>query len=559
MIEQKTQTAIITTSAETTTTPINHAGTVSTVAYAPLAEHVQTVVYIADSPVQRAALELFDLGFNIGPTKQASKMPYLWRGLLGTRIERKAIPTLFYNSGMFVLPGRLSMNLVILDADNRQAAAHQAAEFQRRGIKPWIVNTARGQHFWFLCADGELANITDGKGWQLWGSNHYCLVPPSVHDTGMIYEWAAREGDLPPTLSISQLDWLPLKLRADKRRVGVQICEPTPLDCLSKSTRDFIDNGAPEHSRNTRLFNAACDMHGNEFPEAEAEELLADAATKSGLPYREVTRTIKSAYSTHRTPAKRSKPTPPMPTWGRALAWAQHHQWVKLHAGTIACAAQTARAVFLALCERSRRDASDVFRASRREVAELANTDQKTAERAITCLMAEGYILARGYTANKARLMAFSKKVLQETPSNTNWSVISGTKCNTQRSEVYADVFRSGALGKTAERIWRAMLPPNKPASKAEIARRASCDRATVTRVLSADGLPKWGLATEIKPRLWTGNPADERYLSEVAIKSGTAGKAKARNEKHATERAAYVSGQILRAKLRWDRGQGDV
>lgn len=530
--------------------------TTSTPAIVETARHV---AYIADTPVQRAALDLYDRGFNIGPTKPGLKMPYLWRGLLGTRIDRLAIPQLFYHSGLFVLCGRLSLNLAIIDADDLHTAAQHAAEFQIRGLKPWIVNTARGQHFWILCADGELSKV-EGDGWQLWGSNHYCLVPPSVHDTGLIYEWAAREGDLPPTISMNQLDWIPdLKLRAAKRTKPDQAFDVSPLDCLSRSTRDFISNGAPELTRNTRLFSAACDLHGNEFHMGDAIDLLSPAAVKAGLPYREVTTTIKSAYATQRTPAKRKQSAPPLPTWGRALAWAQQHHWQKLHALTpatqkpISCVAQTARAVFLALVERSRRDAADVFRASRREVAELANVDQSTADRCVICLMAAGLILARGYTSNGARLVAFSPEVLRHAPSNTNWSRISGSKCNTH-SEVYADVFRRDALGKTAETIWRVMLPPNTPARKAEIARRAGCDRSTVTRVLSPDGLPKWGLASEIKPGLWIGNPADERYLGEVAVKSGTAGRAAARKMKHATERTTFVTGQILKAKQRWDR-----
>lgn len=551
------------TETQTSTTPIVISPVISSVAYTPIAAAQPYIAYTVENDTQRAALDLFDRGFNIGPTKPGTKMPYLWRVLVGTRISRDYILPLFSNgAGIFVLTGRLSMNLAVLDADDRHTAAQHDAEFKRRGLHPWVVNTARGQHFWFLSADGELNN-TRGEGWQFFGSMHYCLCPPAVHPTGAIYEWAVRTGDLPPRISIAELDWLSVKPRATPRRkFDPNLISSDPLACLSRTTRDFITGGTYVGERNTRLFSAACDLHGNQFRMNDAIDHLMPTAQAAGLSHSEIIETIQKAYRKSRTPSKPKKQdATPLPTWARAVGWAKSRKWEAIKITSMnergktvmaSVTGATARDVFIALCERSRRDSADVFRASRRELAELANLTRTTVDRAITCLISAGFILPRGYTPNKAALFCFGPNVLHQCASNTTGSDVSVPFCNT-RSDARADVFRSGALGKTAELIWKAILPPNAPATKSEIARRVGCDRSTVTRVLSVDGLPKWGLASEVKSRFWIGNAADDRYFQEVALKSGTAGKAAARRERNKTDRAVYASKLILNTKIRWE------
>ncbi len=116
--------------------------------------------FLCLTPTQRAALELYDMGFSIGPTKPASKLPYLWRRLAQVRIQRDYIPKLFDNrAGLFVMVGRISRNLTILDCETEDEADYHAREFAKRGLCPWRVATARGGHFWWLSAEGELANV----------------------------------------------------------------------------------------------------------------------------------------------------------------------------------------------------------------------------------------------------------------------------------------------------------------------------------------------------------------------------------------------------------------
>ncbi len=196
------------------------------------------------------------------------------------------------------------------------------------------------------------------------------------------------------------------------------------MACLSQASRDFIAHGAAVGERNNRLFNAACDMAGNDFTYPQAYQMLAPTAQRCGLEQRAIRDTVQSAFSKERTPAKQSRPKPPMPIWERAARREKTHQWQRMSATVqykrrnakqkmlrYTVLPETARAVFLACCERARRDNAEVFRASNREVAELANVERDTAHHALLCLVEAGYLVRCGYSPLRAGLFAFGKVV----------------------------------------------------------------------------------------------------------------------------------------------------
>lgn len=311
----------------------SHTQTFMPVAVESYLERVKT-----PSPMQRAACEYYAMGLSIGPTMPASKQPHLWKRLAYMRIDPRFIPELFDNdAGIFVMTGSVSRNLVILDCETKETFQHHAVEFYKRGLKPWQVLSARGGHFWWLSADGELDNVSirefPGYEAEIRGRLLYALCPPSIHPTGVLYEWQFREGKLPPLISVSELDWLPVRL-AFKVRPRFELRNLGPYDCLSHSTRDFMHNGAAEGSRtrNSRFFSAACDMHGNGFEYEEAERLLVPVAIRCGLGKSDIYSSLKSAYRKNRTPAKQSRRGFPelVPDWLKARSWAESHDWIRM-------------------------------------------------------------------------------------------------------------------------------------------------------------------------------------------------------------------------------------
>jgi hypothetical protein len=504
--------------------------------------------YLSLTPVQRAAYELFDMGLSVGPTRPVSKLPYLWRKLYTTRIDPAAIPELFTGrAGIFVVTGATSGNLAVLDCETLEAARQHAAEFDGRNLRPWRLTTPRGAHFWWLSADGELANRKDDasrpRGWELRGRCCYVMTPPSIHPSGVIYDWSYREGERPPIIESAALDWLGAELHAKVRR------KPTALQAegypeLSRASREFIAGGAPSGQRNNRLFAAACDLAGNGYRHNDARDVLTPAALGSGLPAKEAADTIASAYRKTRTPAKSSRQAPPAPGWALARTWADAHTFTSLSAERSTTPSRpyrvsgaTARAVFIACCERARREhPSAVFRASVREVAELARLRFQTAQAALRCLVAAGHLRHCGYNPAGASLFAFAAGVLRKRNSSTYWSL-----CTVPLMEHAA--WARGSLGETARRAWALLLA--EPMRASDVALRLNVSRSTAGRTLAA--LAQHGLAERGPGRVWQGLAAASADLDTIAAATGVTARDAARRALHERQRSADVTAAILR------------
>ena len=75
---------------------------------------------------------------------------------------------------------------------------------------------------------------------------------------------------------------------------------------LSRNTLMFLAMGAVEGQRNFSLYRAACDFAGNGADRATAAGMLEPVALRCGLLADEIRRTLDSAYSTPKDPARRA-------------------------------------------------------------------------------------------------------------------------------------------------------------------------------------------------------------------------------------------------------------
>src|SRR5207302_1977381 len=116
-----------------------------------------------------------------------------------------------------VLTGRHSNNLFVLDCDSPENFNRIRQALSDRNLNGWVRNSARGGQFWFRSVQGEVANIHCAY-MQVLGNRMYSVAPPSMHPSGMLYEWVQREGELPPVVTIDQIDFLPTQLTARSRQ-----------------------------------------------------------------------------------------------------------------------------------------------------------------------------------------------------------------------------------------------------------------------------------------------------------------------------------------------------
>jgi hypothetical protein len=510
------------------------------------------------TPEIDAAFELYFLGLNVFPQPPYQKGGWPWKPLQYTRVHPMLLAVLFENyCNLAVMTGRTSGNLFVLDCESKETFEKQGELLRKHNIPIYSVLTngeRDGGHYYFRCRNGEVQNIRskDLPDLEIRGERCYVLAPPSVHPTtGVLYQWHERQTPLPPIVDISQLGWLHLKLatRQPLHKVVYDVLSSNDelLINLSRDTLRFIYSGAPVGMRNNKLFSAACDMIGNNIDDQAIENLLGTAAERSGLDFREIRTTLKSAHSRHREPARKSTPTPKGPEqWELALEWAQNHKW----AGRTG---QSDRATFIAMCERAKLYSSErgTFRASSREVAELAQLRRATVSKCIGRLLAAGHILGSGIDEDtRARLFRFPsfsdelwrKRTIVYPWSSHQWYAYA--TISPQNRFAKNDAFERNALGKTAKLVWQGMSAMQKAMKPKMIAEACNLSAYQVYRALKK--LQQYNMVSKQK-RGWVAVSVTAEWLDEnVATVAGTRGRMKARKEKHQIERAIHAGWDVM-------------
>jgi len=93
-----------------------------------------------------------------------------------------------------VILGPVSGNLACRDFDDQQACENWAATYPELAARLPTVATARGRHVYFR---GTVRTRDLGDG-ELRGAGGYVVLPPSIHATGVVYEWLVPlNGDVP--------------------------------------------------------------------------------------------------------------------------------------------------------------------------------------------------------------------------------------------------------------------------------------------------------------------------------------------------------------------------
>ncbi len=148
-------------------------------------------------------------------------------------------------------------------------------------------------------SDGESNSL--GEGLDVRGNGGYCILPPSNHPSGGVYEWT-RNGR--PALAPAWLVELATRKQEPKPRPRGEAGEPTYSDSTTAYGRAALEDecarvaGTAQGGRNAALNAAACKVGhlvaGGEITREDAEAALLNAALRCGLPEHEAGKTIKS-------------------------------------------------------------------------------------------------------------------------------------------------------------------------------------------------------------------------------------------------------------------------
>jgi predicted transcriptional regulator len=453
------------------------------------------VHFAALTDAQATAIDLYARGFNVIPLRKPGKKPYILKPFFTSRLHhcsatchhkgRHDIADLFSRNNIGVVLGRTSGNLIDIDCDSAESFNRVGDELTGRNLPFWAIESARGGGYLLRLIEGEAANMPKGQSpfndVEVWGSLHFAVIPPSIHTSGIVYRWITPEprltmppGATLPAVSIRQLDWLGVKLAKDARREFEQPeLYGLPAWAAELSQRNRLTNAEEltEGERNNRLFSMACDMKGIGAPYHEAEEIFMAIADRAGLDRKEARATFRSAYKKDRTPARKGAT---LKEWQRAKTFAESFDW----RGTFGRKALRRQALYLACVERAKLDGRLHWRATTRELAELANLSSKKTGEGLQDLINADLIrrVNSGRQAGLYRFVGLSQSTTVYTTGR--YSVV---LLDTPKTTAEQDVFKK--LGLVAWHVWRYLLT-HEAHNAGEIAKATGLPRSSVYKAL---------------------------------------------------------------------------
>lgn len=515
---------------------------------------------------QLTALDLYARGLNVMPLKYGEKRPYILEPFFTARLHhcgpvcrhkgQDDIAELFRHKNIGIMTGRTSGNLLAVDCDSRAAFSKIGQELILRSLPFWAISGHRGGIYLLRVVDGEVANVPKCKSKfadvEVWGNRHLIVMPPSVHPLGDVYRWVTPEprfylpaGVALPALSIDTLDWLGITLDLVVRRQWDEpdlFGLPVRFGQLSRRNRQAYADELNEGERNNRIFAFACDAKGNNIDYYETEQVVLDIAQRAGTPVHEALSTLKSAYKKDRTPARIDGS---MKEWQRAQDYARSFDW----RGTFGRKALKRRATYLACIERARRDGRTHWRASAREVAEIANINKETAAECLRDI-ARAHLIKRVNDISSKDVGIYRFIGLSEVRTVSTTGSCSVRNLDTPKTQAEQDVF--GKIGLVPWHVWRYLL--KQPArSASEIAKFTGLPRSSVYRALRILRRADIRLVLSAE-ELYYGEPRTDASLAELAAYwHAGSGPSKNRKEMHKLERERrvnrLVSGAIQKAK----------
>lgn len=530
--------------------------------------------------IQRTALNLHKRGLNVLPVIRGTKQPYLLRPFYFQRLTPGyTFKKIFSDAkNLAIMTGHTSGNLIAIDCDTPHAFSAIGTELTSRNLTAWAYTSARGGSYLFRLAEGEAANTKSSwENVEIYGRQQYVVVPPSVHPTGVIYQWITDPLNLPtnegpPIVSIHSLEWLGVKLW-QRTRPAINANLPTWASALSHRNRKILANALEgqyhEGERNTAItplvYDAAALIMAGLANEDDVLNTLHRIAKALSYPMSHITQMLDSAKNKpglERSSTAHAKQTriSSIETFTTLYDWNQHKR-----------TKHTDRAIFIACIIRAKHDTGrNGWRASVREIAELAGISKQTAQSGLRRLQRAELIRYVGTDPSGANRYDWGNTVIthitntekhKETPRGggvRSWYTISPCSCSVLTTHPQKTILPSTSAqqdvftGRPATwRIWRHLLQQPER-TFASMARATGVSRSTASRAtkwLLARGLVSYSQAEA----LYIGEPVSDEHLERVAAAMGTLGRSEARKRKHIEERGRRLNYLVLNAIRRFE------
>jgi len=231
------------------------------------------------------------------------KTPYVSRGLNDATLDLDQITAWWniYPDALIGVNAGMS-GLFVIDIDNKHVNGLET--YQRWNINDSAglvsITPSGGMHIVF---SGKGKSSTNAKtGIDTRGEGGYFIAPPSIILEGEYTGKYSAKGDWEHDPGVIP-DGLLENLFPEKEYHPKNLTTPVEKPRLSRTSLEFLINGAPAGERNSTLFSVACDFAGNGYSIEEARETLKPVSNRMDFPKGEFEEVLEKAYSKKRDPA----------------------------------------------------------------------------------------------------------------------------------------------------------------------------------------------------------------------------------------------------------------
>lgn len=142
--------------------------------------------------MREVARQYVQRGFSVIPIRERDKRPMRAWEELQKRVVTNAELASWQWPNVGIVTGAIS-GVIVLDVDSSEGEE----TLQKMGTPPTPrVKTAKGQHVYFKHPGGVVPNFAKRlPGLDLRGDGGYVIAPPSVHPSGVVYEWIISPDD----------------------------------------------------------------------------------------------------------------------------------------------------------------------------------------------------------------------------------------------------------------------------------------------------------------------------------------------------------------------------
>lgn len=230
-------------------------------------------------------LSYYEYGWSIIPIPYGTKKARIkWAKYQLVRPDEKQLQKWFANGNrnIAVVLGEVSSGLACRDFDTMTEYRLWASSNPELGKMLPTVQTAKGRHVYF---EGHIEGIKHIANGELRGSGGYCLLPPSVHPDGIIYQWVnpVHNGNL-LVIEPELTGFIPNVTERTDENIG----EPKEIEG-EVSVEKAIDKTLPIiiHTRHRKIFEFARELYSMpEYTEADPKEFrsVVEQWHKKALP-----------------------------------------------------------------------------------------------------------------------------------------------------------------------------------------------------------------------------------------------------------------------------------